>query len=152
MIGLLVRVNGMYPSILRPGFFMENFNGTIGKITSAVMRCGLQPTTKQQLIVSPNSSHISHALFSLILGCGRHWSHRCCSVSGMYSSSYRIPNLINSQNPEAYVEAIIVVTGDALTTKEQDAAYKKATGHHLPSVPNAFAKLLLAVNSHTRQL
>jgi hypothetical protein len=31
---------------------MENFDGTIGKITAAVLRSGLQPSTLLQLIVS----------------------------------------------------------------------------------------------------
>ena len=31
---------------------MENFDGTIGKITTAVLRSGLQPNTLLQLIVS----------------------------------------------------------------------------------------------------
>lgn len=38
-------------SILRPSFFMENFDGTIGSVTATVLRCGLKPTTKLQLIV-----------------------------------------------------------------------------------------------------
>ena len=31
---------------------MENFDGTIGKITATVLRCGLKPDTKVQLVVS----------------------------------------------------------------------------------------------------
>jgi hypothetical protein len=31
---------------------MENFDGTIGKITAAVLRSGLQPDTQLQLVVS----------------------------------------------------------------------------------------------------
>ena len=38
--------------ILRPAFFMENFDGTIGNITTTVLRVGLKPTTKLQLIAS----------------------------------------------------------------------------------------------------
>ena len=56
------------------------------------------------------------------------------------------------QNPEPHVEEILVVAGDALTAKEQDAAYLKATGRRLPSVPDVVAKLLLALNSHTRNM
>jgi hypothetical protein len=44
------------------------------------------------------------------------------------------------------------MVGDVLTPEEQDAAYEKATGHHLPLVPNIVAKLILAVNPHTRNL
>jgi hypothetical protein len=38
--------------ILRPGFFMENYEGTIGSITVAVLKEGLKPSTTLQLIVS----------------------------------------------------------------------------------------------------
>lgn len=37
--------------IVRPGFFMENFDGFIGKITASVLLCGLKPTTQIQLVV-----------------------------------------------------------------------------------------------------
>ena len=42
----------LYWRILRPGFFMENFDGTIGRITAAVLRSGLKPNTQVQLVVS----------------------------------------------------------------------------------------------------
>ena len=42
--------------ILRPAFFMENFDGTIGNITTTVLRVGLKPTTKLQLIASVYST------------------------------------------------------------------------------------------------
>lgn len=38
--------------ILRPGFFMENYEGLIGTITVGVLRAGLKPTTTVQLVVS----------------------------------------------------------------------------------------------------
>lgn len=38
--------------ILRPGFFMENFNGFIGSITTAVLKAGLDADTTNGLIVS----------------------------------------------------------------------------------------------------
>ena len=37
--------------ILRPAFFMENFDGAIGSITTTVLRIGLKKETKLQLIV-----------------------------------------------------------------------------------------------------
>ncbi|KAG5643310.1 hypothetical protein DXG03_001194 [Asterophora parasitica] len=43
---------GLPWTILRPGFFMENFDGTIGSITAGVLKAGLKPTTTVQLIVS----------------------------------------------------------------------------------------------------
>jgi hypothetical protein len=57
-----------------------------------------------------------------------------------------------AQNPESHTEKVIVVVGDVLAAKEQDVAYENATGRHLPSAPNVIAKLLLALNSHTRNL
>lgn len=38
-------------SFVRPGFFMENFDGTIGSITTTVLRTGLKKDTKLQMIV-----------------------------------------------------------------------------------------------------
>lgn len=46
-----VRLHTFSSRILRPGFFMENFDGTIGKITAAVLRSGLRPNTQLQLVV-----------------------------------------------------------------------------------------------------
>lgn len=37
--------------ILRPGFFMENYGGTIGSIAVGVLKKGLKPTTTNQLVV-----------------------------------------------------------------------------------------------------
>lgn len=37
--------------ILRPSFFMENFEGAVGRVTATVLRCGLNPRTKMGLIV-----------------------------------------------------------------------------------------------------
>ncbi|KAG6909668.1 hypothetical protein DXG01_016075 [Tephrocybe rancida] len=41
---------GLTWTILRPGFFMENLEGTIGSITVGVLRVGLKPDTTIQLI------------------------------------------------------------------------------------------------------
>ncbi|KAF8808741.1 NAD(P)-binding protein [Phlegmacium glaucopus] len=53
---------GLRWTILRPGFFMENFDGTVGKITTAVIRCGLQPNTLLQLIAVDDVGHIAVAV------------------------------------------------------------------------------------------
>ena len=37
--------------IIRPGFFMENFEGSLGSITFGVLKAGLKPSTTIQLIV-----------------------------------------------------------------------------------------------------
>ena len=38
--------------IIRPGFFMENFLGTIGTFAAGVLYAGLKSDTKVQLVVS----------------------------------------------------------------------------------------------------
>lgn len=42
----------VFHSILRPGFFMENYDGFIGAITVSVLKSGLKPDTTVQLVVS----------------------------------------------------------------------------------------------------
>lgn len=44
---------------------MENFDGTVGRITAAVVRCGLQPDTLLQLIVTPLAPPINQYLPNL---------------------------------------------------------------------------------------
>ncbi|KAL0960668.1 hypothetical protein HGRIS_005697 [Hohenbuehelia grisea] len=43
---------GLPWTIIRPGFFMENYEGTIGSITVAVLKAGLKADTALQLILS----------------------------------------------------------------------------------------------------
>ncbi|TCD61456.1 hypothetical protein EIP91_008413 [Steccherinum ochraceum] len=111
---------GLRWTILRPAFFMENFDGgLIGKITATVMRCGLQPTTKLQLVAANDIGLVAAAVF---------------------------------KNSDAAASKILVLTGDALTSAEQDAAYVRGTGKHLPSVSNILGRVLLATNAATKEL
>jgi len=50
---------GLKWTILRPGFFMENFDGAIGRITAAVLRSGLKPNTQVQLVAVDDIGHIA---------------------------------------------------------------------------------------------
>ncbi|KAF9455498.1 NAD(P)-binding protein [Collybia nuda] len=54
---------GLPWTILRPGFFMENFEGTIGSITAAVLKSGLKPTTAVQLIAVDDIGHVAAGVF-----------------------------------------------------------------------------------------
>ncbi|CAL1699637.1 unnamed protein product [Somion occarium] len=56
------------------------------------------------------------------------------------------------QNPQSSTHKIFVVTSDILTPVEMDAAYVRATGKHIPSIPNFLGRLLLAINSATKEL
>ena len=44
-------LEGLRWTILRPAFFMENFDGTLGRVTLSVLRVGLKKDTKLQLVV-----------------------------------------------------------------------------------------------------
>ncbi|KAH8101418.1 NAD(P)-binding protein [Cristinia sonorae] len=110
---------GLKWTILRPGFFMENFDGTIGKITATVMRCGLQPDTKLQLVSADDIGRVAAAVFN---------------------------------NSNAAISKILVLVGEALTYSEQDAAYLRGTGKHLPSIPNILGRILIAMNGATKDL
>ncbi|KAJ7652842.1 NAD(P)-binding protein [Mycena polygramma] len=50
-------------TILRPGFFMENYEGTIGTITAGVLKRGLKPTTTTLLVAVEDIGHVAAAVF-----------------------------------------------------------------------------------------
>ncbi|KAH9220716.1 hypothetical protein DL95DRAFT_477901 [Leptodontidium sp. 2 PMI_412] len=54
---------GLGWTILRPGFFMENFGGFIGCITAAVLKAGLNPDTENAYIASEDIGNIAAAVF-----------------------------------------------------------------------------------------
>ncbi|KLO19619.1 NAD(P)-binding protein [Schizopora paradoxa] len=56
-------LTGLRWTFLRPAFFMENFDGTIGSITNTVLKCGLQKTTKLQLIAADDIGHVALGVF-----------------------------------------------------------------------------------------
>ncbi|KAE9407574.1 NAD(P)-binding protein [Gymnopus androsaceus JB14] len=55
---------GLPWTILRPGFFMENYEGTIGSITVSVLKAGLQPTTTIQLIAVDDIGYVAAGVFT----------------------------------------------------------------------------------------
>jgi hypothetical protein len=110
--------------ILQPGFFMKNYEGTIGTITAGVLKAGLRPEATVQLIVG-NSTQIPN--YTFFAGRRRHWPGR---VAGQY---------LSSQNPNDYT---LPVVGDILTMAQQELAYKKAKGQNMPSIPKFLARIL----------
>ncbi|KAK7000305.1 NAD-binding protein [Favolaschia claudopus] len=50
-------------TILRPGFFMENYEGMIGAISVAVLKTGLKPTTRNQMVAVDDIGHVAAAVF-----------------------------------------------------------------------------------------
>ncbi|KAJ7208085.1 hypothetical protein B0H12DRAFT_1205998 [Mycena haematopus] len=49
--------------ILRPGFFMENYDNKIGSIAVGVLKRGLKPTTTNQLVAVEDIGHVAAAVF-----------------------------------------------------------------------------------------
>ncbi|KAJ7238205.1 NAD(P)-binding protein [Mycena rebaudengoi] len=54
---------GLPWTILRPGFFMENYDGKIGAIAVGVLKKGLKPTTTNQLVAAEDIGHVAAAVF-----------------------------------------------------------------------------------------
>ncbi|KIK51682.1 hypothetical protein GYMLUDRAFT_181148 [Collybiopsis luxurians FD-317 M1] len=54
---------GLSWTILRPGFFMENYEGVIGSITVGVLKTGLQPATTIQLVAIDDIGHVAAGVF-----------------------------------------------------------------------------------------
>ncbi|KAF8895381.1 hypothetical protein BD779DRAFT_1668660 [Infundibulicybe gibba] len=49
--------------ILRPGFFMENYDGAVGSITAGVLMAGLKPTTTIQLVAVDDIGYVAAGVF-----------------------------------------------------------------------------------------
>ncbi|KAG6855248.1 hypothetical protein H0H87_006167, partial [Tephrocybe sp. NHM501043] len=54
---------GLNWTILRPGIFMENFEGTVGSITAGVFKAGLKPDTTIQFIAVEDIGRVASAVF-----------------------------------------------------------------------------------------
>ncbi|PVH83823.1 NAD(P)-binding protein [Cadophora sp. DSE1049] len=54
---------GLGWTVLRPGFFMENFSGFIGSITTAVLKAGLKDDTTNGLIATDDIGNVAAAVF-----------------------------------------------------------------------------------------
>ncbi|KAJ7197067.1 NAD(P)-binding protein [Mycena haematopus] len=54
---------GLPWTILRPGFFMENYDNKIGSIAVGVLKRGLKPTTTNQLVAVEDIGHVAAAVF-----------------------------------------------------------------------------------------
>ncbi|KAF7312854.1 NAD-binding protein [Mycena kentingensis (nom. inval.)] len=67
---------GLPWTILRPGFFMENYDGTIGSVAAGVLKKGLKPTTKNQLIAAEDIGRVGAA----VLENPEEWKHQILVV------------------------------------------------------------------------
>ncbi|KAF8177303.1 NAD(P)-binding protein [Mycena galopus ATCC 62051] len=54
---------GLPWTILRPGFFMENYDNKIGSIAVGVLKKGLKPTTTNQLVAIEDIGHVAATIF-----------------------------------------------------------------------------------------
>jgi uncharacterized protein YbjT (DUF2867 family) len=110
---------GLPWTFLRPGFFMENYEGLVGAIAAGVLKHGLKSTTTNRMVAVDDIGYVAAAVF---------------------------------RNPAKYASQILIVSGEVTTMSQQEEAYKKGTGKHLPSVPRVLARTVIALNGHTREL
>lgn len=82
-------LEGLRWTFVRPAFFMENFDGAIGSITTTVLKVGLKKDTKLQLIVRSLwivSSELATLMVSFSSGCRRYRTCRIRRLPGMLMS------------------------------------------------------------------
>jgi hypothetical protein len=56
------------------------------------------------------------------------------------------------RQPDAYAGQEISVVGDVLTMNEIQEAYKRGSGHTMPSMPNIVARGVVAMNKQVKAL
>ncbi|KAK0448593.1 NAD(P)-binding protein [Armillaria borealis] len=115
--------HGLAWTILRPGFFMENYEGIVGAITVSVLKAGLPKDTTIQLVCVDDIGHVAAGVFR-----------------------------VSCQDPALYAFQILLVAGEVSTIFEQEDVFRRRTGRDLPSVPVFVGKILLAINGHTQGL
>ncbi|KAJ6526940.1 NAD(P)-binding protein [Mycena vulgaris] len=120
---------GLPWTFLRPGFFMENYEGFLESITVGVPKNGLKPP---RLIAW--------------LAC------RCCDFQDMHPSHEDYSHFKALQNPAKYAAQILIVSGKVATMAQQEESYKKAIAQRLPSIPGFLARELITLNAHTKEL
>lgn len=54
---------GLPWTILRPGFFMENYDGFVGSITVGILKRGLKPTTTNHMVAVDDIGYVAAAVF-----------------------------------------------------------------------------------------
>ncbi|KAJ7463924.1 NAD(P)-binding protein [Mycena latifolia] len=110
---------GLPWTFLRPGFFMENYDGLLGAIAVGVLKYGLKPTTTNRMVAVDDIGDVAAAVF---------------------------------RDPSKYASQILIVSGEVTTMSQQEESYQKATGKQLPSIPKLLARIVIALNAHTKEL
>ncbi|KAJ6526105.1 hypothetical protein B0H19DRAFT_1084711 [Mycena capillaripes] len=54
---------GLPWTFLRPGFFMENYEGLLGAIAAGVLKHGLKPTTTNSMVAADDIGYVAAAVF-----------------------------------------------------------------------------------------
>ncbi|KAJ7731941.1 NAD(P)-binding protein [Mycena maculata] len=62
-VRMLGEAKGLPWTILRPGFFMENYDGMVGSVAVGVLKKGLRPETTNQLVATEDIGHVAAAIF-----------------------------------------------------------------------------------------
>ncbi|KAG6368887.1 hypothetical protein INS49_003105 [Diaporthe citri] len=106
--------------IIRPGFFMENFDGFLGAITVSGMRAGLDKDTTINLVLLQSlkaSEDIGRVAAGVLM---KHDKH---------------------------LHKTLAITSEAATMEHISESYKRATGRPIPAVPILVGKSLVKINA-----
>ncbi|KAH8882008.1 NAD(P)-binding protein [Thozetella sp. PMI_491] len=105
--------------IIRPGFFMENFDGFLGSLAVAIFQQGLTEQTTIALIASEDIGSVGAGVL---------------------------------KNHERYLHKILTLTSGCVTMSEITQSYERAMKKPMPAVPGILGRLLLWMNSATRNM
>ncbi|KAL1864543.1 hypothetical protein Daus18300_007558 [Diaporthe australafricana] len=122
--------------IIRPGFFMENFDGLLGALAVSAMRAGLDKDTTITLIVSRISrtdpNYVCYILVAKFpkasedigrVAAGVFWHH------------------------DQYLHKALAITSEVVTMEEISESYKRGTGEPIPAAPALVGRVLLKLNA-----
>ncbi|KAJ6445283.1 hypothetical protein O9K51_00042 [Purpureocillium lavendulum] len=121
--------------ILRPGFFMENFEGFLGTVTTTLFSECLPKDTTIPIIASADIGNVAAGVFRVI-----------GSPVLPFEVVLGFDNIM-SQNHARYIHKTLSVTSGAVTMSEIKADYTRATNRTMPSAPAAIIKALARINA-----
>ncbi|CAG7854480.1 SubName: Full=Uncharacterized protein {ECO:0000313/EMBL:CCA69778.1} [Serendipita indica DSM 11827] len=122
-------------TILRPGFFMTNFVGSAGKIAAAVVREGLKPSTKLELVAVEDIGEFARVVFHD----PQKYSSRCVVLGAEC--------LTAAERDASYARAMTPHNTDKNVSKKD-----KPKNKQLPSASGILARALIRWNGFTRDL
>ncbi|KZS89397.1 NAD(P)-binding protein [Sistotremastrum niveocremeum HHB9708] len=124
-------------TILRPGFFMENLSGTLGRITTSVLLAGLNPSTQIPLVAVDDIGRVSSQILT---------------VPSPSLPCDELTNECEQSSSPKYTHAKIPIISSLRTPSQMLQSHLSATSTPQPQIPLFLARLLIHLNTHTKNL